>query len=107
LEQRKVGVGRALGCVEIEAPREDRQPREQHLLLFAEECIAPFDGRAKRPLSFGQIARASGEQVEVMLEPVEHLPRRQHLNAHSGELERKWEPVEAAGDRGDVLVRLE
>ena len=46
-----VGCDDLFGGVERAAAREDRQPREQPLLVVAEEVVRPLDRRAKRLLA--------------------------------------------------------
>ena len=80
---------------------EHRQPPEQALLLLVEQRVAPLDRRAQRLLPPRRVARARGEQVERMLEPLEQRLRSQEPEPRSGELERERQPVETPADLGD------
>jgi hypothetical protein len=107
LERVEVGGTDIFGCLERAAAGENRQTREQLLLVVRQELVAPLDRRAQRPLALRQVTRARGEELEAVPEPLEDLPRRQHLHTRRGELERQRQPVETARDVADVLVRLE
>ena len=39
---------------------------------------------------------SAGEQSESLIEPILDLVERQHAQPGSGELDREWDPVEAA-----------
>ena len=56
LERVEIGVRDLLGRLERAAAAEDRQAREEQLLLLAEQLVAPLDRGAQRALALGQVA---------------------------------------------------
>jgi hypothetical protein len=53
------------GRLQREAPGENRQSREQALLGFGEELVAPVECAAHRPLALGEVPRPAGLQCPV------------------------------------------
>ena len=96
-----------LGGLEVAAAGEDRQPIEQPPAAVVEQVVAPGDRAAQRLLAGRQVARAGGQDVELLLEPGEDRLGRQELDPRGGELDRERHAVQAGADRGDrrgVLV---
>ena len=83
------------------AAGEDRHAPEQPLLRLGEERVAPVDRGAQRLLPLGRVARAGGEHVERVVEPLEQRFRRQEPQPGGGELERERQAVEAPADGRD------
>ena len=63
-----------LRSLEVEASREDREPRPQELLCWRAQLVAPAHGGIER-LVPRCCRSAAGEQPEAVLEPVEDLHR--------------------------------
>ena len=74
LERVEVGFGDVLRHLEGAAAREDREAREQPLLVGAEQVVGPLDRRAERSLARVGVA-AARQQVETLREPFEDLRR--------------------------------
>ena len=89
-----------LRVLERPAADEDREPREQPLLVLGEQRVAPVDRRAQRLLARRRVARAAAEHVEAA-EAREQRVRREELRPRRRELDREREPVEARADLGD------
>ena len=94
------------GRVDREAAGENGEPRQQVALVRLRELVAPVERRAQRPLAFGQVAGASREEVERLLEAAGDRPDREELDPCCGELDRERQPVEATADLGDIGRRL-
>jgi hypothetical protein len=77
------------------------------LLLGAQEFVAPFDRRPKRPLAFRDVPGAAGEQRKTLFEPLEDLLRGQSFHACGRKLDREREIVEALADLRHRLVGAE
>ena len=102
------GPQHGLGRLEVAAADEHRQAVEEPALAVVEQVVAPGDRAAQRLLARRQVARPGGQDVELMLEPVEDRVGREELDACRGELDRERHAVEPGGDPGDgrrVLVR--
>ena len=61
--------------VEVAAAGEDRQSIEQPPAALVEQVVAPGDRAAQRLLARGQVARAGGQDVELVLEADEDRVR--------------------------------
>ena len=83
------GVADGNGGLERAAAGEDRQAREQALLVGVEELVAPADGVAKGLMACRLVARAAAQEIEALVEPLEHRLRRKELRPRRGELERE------------------
>ena len=81
--------------VERRAAAEHRQPREERLLVVAEQVVAPGDRRPQRGVALVGVAAAL-EEIEPLPDPLEQLLRAEQLDPRGGELDREREPVEAA-----------
>src|SRR6185503_20361417 len=75
-----------LGAVELAAADEHGQAGEQAALARAEQVVAPRNRPAARLLALGQIARAGGQDAQLVLEPLEDGVGRQELDPRRGEL---------------------
>jgi hypothetical protein len=71
LERLEAGGAHLLRRLERPAAREDAEPREQTLLLLAQQVVAPLDRRAQRALPFGRVAGAAGQHRQSPVEPCE------------------------------------
>ena len=60
-EDVQIGVADGLGGLEVEAPGEDGQAREQLPLLAREQLVAPLDRGPQRALALGRAAPAAAE----------------------------------------------
>ena len=92
---------------EVAAAREDRQPVEQPPAAVVEQVVAPGDRAAERLLARGQVARAGGQDVELVVEPGQDRVGRQDLDPRGGQLDRQRHAVQPGADGGDrrgVLV---
>ena len=92
---------------EVEAAGEHRQAVEQPPGVLVEEVVAPGDRAAQRLLARRQVARAGGQQVELVLQPAEDRLGRQELDPRGGQLDGQRHAVEPGADgrhRGRVLV---
>ena len=87
--------------VEVAAAGEDRQPVEQQPAAVVEQVVAPGDGATERLLARRQVARAGGQDVELVLQAGEDRVGRQELDPGRGKLDRQGHPVEPRADRGD------
>ena len=93
--------------LEVEAAGEHRQAVEQPLGVLVEDVVAPGDRGAQGLLARRQVARAGGQQVELVLEPAEDRLGRQELDPRGGQLDRQRHAVEPGADGrhgGRVLV---
>src|SRR5712671_1624069 len=77
-----------LGDLEIAAADEDGQPGEQPALAFIEEVVAPGDCTTQGLLPLRQVARASRQHAQLVLESGEDRVRREELDPGGGELDR-------------------
>ena len=92
---------------EVEPAGEHRQAVEQPLGVLVEDVVAPGDRGAQGLLARRQVARAGGQQVELVLEPAEDRLGRQELDPRGGQLDGQRHAVEPGADgrhRGRVLV---
>jgi hypothetical protein len=106
LEQVDIGVGDLLGGLDGATADEDRERREQPLLLRREQLVAPLDRRPQRGLARVGVTAAL-EQVEALSEPLDDLVGRQRCRTRGGELHGQGQIVEPAAELGDVLVGFE
>ena len=90
----------------VQPPTKTRQPTEQGLLARLEQVVAPGDGVAQRLLAGRQVARATGQQRQALLQPREHRLRRQDSHAGRRQLDASGRPSSAAdlGHGRGVLV---
>ena len=86
---------------EARAADEHTEAHEQRLLRRGEQFVAAVDRVAQRLMARGQVARAAGQQLQMLAETVEHRLRRQHVRSRRGELDRQRQAVEADADLGD------
>lgn len=96
-----------MGSVERAAASEDGEASEQQLLRRVKQVVAPFDRPLQRPLSFGQVARASRQQRQTLFEAGQHLSGFQEPNTARRQLDGERQPVEPSADfsyRRSVLV---
>ncbi len=92
-----------LGCLELEASREDRKPAEEDLLVRLEQLVAPLERRSQRLLSSRRPMAAASEQAETVVEPLRDRRRAERSDAPCGQLERERQPIEPKADAGDVV----
>jgi hypothetical protein len=88
-----VRLAHRLGGVQRAARGEHRQSPEQGLLGPGEQVMAPFDGRAQRPVPGLGITRA-GEQVEPGTDPVQQLRGGEDAQPGGRQLQRQRQPVQ-------------
>jgi hypothetical protein len=103
-----VGVADGLECVERATADEYAEPREEGLLLRAEQAVAPLDGVAQRLLAIGQITCAALEEIQVVRQAREQRLRREEADSRGRQFNRERQPIQPAtdlGDRGGVLSR--
>ena len=104
LERIEVGLGHRLGGFERATAAEHGGATEKHLLVEGEQVVAPCDRSAKGALSFGQVARAAGQQTQTPLEARQDLCRGERLDAGGRQLDGQREVVQPTADLGDRLV---
>ena len=107
LQRVELGLAHLLGCLDRAAAGEDGEAGEEALLSAAEQVVRPRDRRAQGALPLGEVARASAQEREPLLEPISSAAGEQHLDARRGELDRERQVVEPAADRRDLAVRRE
>ena len=98
----EVGAAYGFGRIQPELAREDAQTGEELLLLIVQELVAPGQGGTQRPMPGGLVARAAGQQLEAVAEPVEHRFGREHVDASGSQLDRERQPIQP---RADLLDR--
>src|SRR5579862_303624 len=69
--------------------------------------MAPQDRRAYRPLPFGRRPRATGQDGETLLEPLEQERELEHLHTGCSQLDRERQTIEAPADLDNLTVRGE
>ncbi len=82
-----------LGCIRRERPREDRQLREQLPGGFRQQVIAPLERRGQRLLTVGQAGKAAGA-LHALIEPLQHLLRREQPHPPGRELQRQGKTIQ-------------
>ena len=101
-------IGADVLCrLEGEAPGEHREPPQEDLLVGLEQIEAPSECRPQRLLPGHRRAASPREQVERVIDALDHLGRREHADPGRRELDREGHPVEAVAegrDRDRVLV---
>src|SRR5713101_7365695 len=97
-----------LACfLEVGAAREYREAAEQALQRLLPEVVAPCDCTVERLLATRQVASPSSEDAHACLQPRQQRLRVEELYPRRGELDCKWEAVDAladSGNRGRILV---
>ena len=96
-----VAAADRLDVLQLGAPREHREAREQAPPRLVEQIVAPRDRAPQRLLPVGEIARARLQQAEAALQPRQDRRGRQQLDARRGQLDRQRQPVQAGADLGD------
>ena len=91
----------ALGGAEGASARKHSEPGEQLLLLRLQQVVAPVDRRANRALALGQVSGAALQELETVVEPLEHRLWRQHADAGGGKLDRQRQALERFADLGN------
>ena len=79
----------------VAPPGERREACEALLLSFAEQVVAPVDGRAQRLLACGRVAGAGAERIERVVQAFGDLARRQQSAARRRQLDGQRQAVEA------------
>ena len=87
--------------LEGEAPGEDREAPEEHLLLRRQQVVTPGDGVPHRLLPFRDITSASGQQRQPVLEPGKQGCWRKHFDPRGGQFDGEGKAVHAPTDLGD------
>ena len=101
-EQQHVLVARRLvptyrfGGLQGEAAGEHRQSREQVLLGFGEQIVAPVEGRPHRPLAVREIPRSACR--ERLVQPRQEMRRAQKPHLRRRQLQRQGQPGKAPAD---------
>src|SRR5215208_1257136 len=70
------------------AALQHREPTEEDLLHRRQQVIAPGDRVSKRLLAAGDVARATGEERETLVQPVAERFRREDAQACRGQFQR-------------------
>src|SRR5262249_24337697 len=76
-------------------------------LVIRKQLVAPVDGAAQRALTISDIASRPRQECQAMIQAIEDLLWRQHVDARGRELDRQGQPVYAAADcrhRTSVVV---
>ena len=95
-----VGV-RADNCGRIgesERPGEHREPFETRPQLLVEQLVRPLDGSAKCLLTFGRGSATAGQQTEAIVEPLDHVGRRERSHPRRSKLDCQRNAIEADAD---------
>lgn len=100
----QVAVGDSDRCLERYVTGKDGEPRQESPLGGAQQRGAPVKGVAKCLLTCRQIVGSSGQQGEALAESVEQLPWRQRVRSRGCQLDRKWQPIQAAADLPHVRI---
>ena len=80
---------------------EQRQAAEQLLFVGRKQLVTPGDGITHRLQPGREIASASRQQRQALLQPAEERHRRQHLDACGGQFDGQGQAVQATTDGGD------
>ena len=86
------------GRVERRARREDGEATQESSFLLGEELVAPVKRCSERLLSCGQVVRTARQELQALLEPLEHRVHGQGPDSSRGELDRERQPVDAPAD---------
>ena len=89
-----------LRILEPAATDEHGEPLQESPARLVEQVVTPGDRAAERALSLRQVARAAGEQVELVPQPGEDGRGRQAADARRGELDGQRHPAQAGADPG-------
>jgi hypothetical protein len=98
VRQERVTPGDGFGSWDRAAAVEDREPREEGLLVRAEQVVAPVDGRTECLLARRHVSRPTSQEVKPLLESGEQRLRWEQLDPCGSEFDREWESVEANAD---------
>ena len=98
LERVEVRVADRLGRRERAAADEDREPREDPLLVVVQEVVRPGDRRTQRLLAADRRLGRRCSRSRRSPEALDELPRREHARSRGGELDRQRQVVEAAAE---------
>ena len=71
-EHVEVGAAHGFGRIQPELARKDAQTGEEILLLVVQELVAPGERVTQRPMPGRLVARAAGQQLEAVAQPVQH-----------------------------------
>ncbi len=104
-----------LGSLEGAAANEDGEPAEEALFRFCQQVVAPLQRVAQRLLAHGQVACATGEDIQTMGKAMEQSLRWEQLAPGSGQFERQRQAIQAHADlcdgvrisRGQLKGRLD
>ncbi len=89
------------GGLKRTASHKDGEPAEEALLLFCQQVIAPLEGVAQRLLAGGQIACATGEDIQAAREAFEQRLWREQFDTSCRQLNGQWQTVQPRTDLGD------
>lgn len=101
LERVKARVADSLGRRESAPSDEDREPREDPLLVVVQEVVRPGDRRTQRLLAAVGVS-ATAQQVEALPQALDELPRREHTRSRGGQLDCQRQVVEPAAELLDI-----
>ena len=89
------------GIVQAAAANEDGKASEHRLLTRFEQVVAPRDGMTQALVPDGPIAAVCLQQVEPTIQPRQHGPWREQLDAGGCQLDRQRQPIEPCADLDD------
>src|SRR5205823_5511830 len=82
-----------LEAVDGEVARKDGEAPEQQGLRFIELLVAPIDRRPQRLVAGKGCAAAARQEPEAVLESLENLRHRHHVDSRSSQLDGKWDAI--------------
>ena len=83
------------------AASKNRKPRQQRLLAFGEEVVAPVEQRAQGLVAWKGRAASPDEQEEAVVQAAREPLRRHHPQLRNGKLDRHRDAVETLADVRD------
>ena len=93
------------------AAGEHREAAEHRFLRRIEQAVAPLQRGAQRLLALGRAGAAARQQLQRLVEPLQHAGRTEQRHPRRGQLERERNALEPAADLarclGSVIVELE
>ena len=96
------------GALQRERPLEDRQLREQRLVLLGEQAVGPVERRVHARVAVVRQGVVSTEEADAgaLAQLSRHHGRRDRGHPRGGELDGQREPADGAADRGHVGEHL-
>ena len=101
------GLADVLARLEAERAGEDRQAAQDRLFILPKQIVTPGDGGFEGLLARRCGSAAANEQMEAVVEALDHLIEAKRTKSNCCELDRQWDPVESTRqlDHGGPVVR--